>query len=271
MKKYFAMIGNILKYILIYFVLQILAGFATMTYYAIKYYNTNIDKEQLQLIINRNLYISVTISALITFLIYILMFKNKEESLWKRCKFTTINFNNALLVVLTSTGAVAVTAFLVNHFQNSFQSYKTVSKSMSSGVNTAAGLLCVVLFIPIFEEILFRGLIFIELKKTTNLVISIILQALIFGIFHGNLLQGIYTFALGIILSILYIWLDSIWAPIICHITYNLMGTLVFPILIYVSGKYSFIYAILGMITLLYGLYSIKKFYSDENSNYINM
>ena len=265
------MTGNILMYILIYFVLQILAGFATMTYYAIKYFNSNIDKEQLQLIINRSLYISVTISALITLLIYVLLFKNKEENIWKRCKFKAVSFNNALLVILTSTGAVSVTAFLVNHFQNKFESYKTVSKSMSYGVNTIAGLICVIIFIPIFEEILFRGLIFIELKKTANIVISIILQALIFGVFHGNLLQGIYTFALGIILSILYIWLDSIWAPIICHITYNLMGTLVFPILIYVSGKYSFVYAILGLVTLLYGLFNIKKFYSDANNNYINM
>lgn len=165
MKKYFVMVINILKYVVIYFVMQILAGFATMTYYTIKYYNRNIDKEQLQLLINQSLYISVTFSALITLLIYILLFKNKEESLWGRCKFKTVNFNNALIVMLLSTGAVAITAFMVNQFQNKFESYKTISKSMSSGVNTLLGLLCVVIFIPIFEEILFRGLIFNEFKR----------------------------------------------------------------------------------------------------------
>jgi len=267
MKKYFIMIWNILKFILIYLLFQLLTGIFMSFYYILKYYNSNLPTEQLQFLISRNLYIPMAVSSCFTLIIYILILRNKEENIIERCKFTLLNFNNTLMVILVATGAVALTSSAVNLIQYKIDSYKTVSNNISSGLNTLGGLICVIIFIPIFEEILFRGLIFIELKKTINIVVSILIQALIFGVFHGNLIQGIYTFILGVILSVIYIWLDSIWAPIICHVTYNFMGTLIFPILIYVTGKYSLIFAILGFIALLYGIFNIKSFYNNKNNS----
>nr|WP_279386590.1 CPBP family intramembrane metalloprotease [Clostridium sporogenes] len=39
-----------------------------------------------------------------------------------------------------------------------------------------------------------------------------------FALFHGNILQGMYAFILGIILCILYLKTGSIWSNILCHI-----------------------------------------------------
>ena len=267
MKKYFTMTWNILKFVLIYLFFQLAAGILISFYYIIKYYNSNLPAEEVQFIITKNLYIPMAVASFFTLIIYILIFKNKEENLWQRCKFSIVDFNNTLMIVLVGTGAVAATSSTVNLIQDKIESYKTVSNNISLGLGTIGGLICVVIFIPIFEELLFRGLIFNELKKTINIALSIIIQALIFGIFHGNLIQGVYTFILGVILSIIYIWLDSIWAPIICHVTFNLMGTLIFPFLIYATGKYSIIFAPLGIATLIYGLINIKSFCNDKNNN----
>ena len=269
MKKYFITIWNVLKFILIYLFFQLVAGFIMTIYYLVKYYNSTVPSEQLQYLVNKNLYVPMAVSAFFTLIIYIFNLRDKEENFWQRCKFTFVNFNNSLMIILVATGAVAVTSTVVNLIHDKVESYKTVSNNISFGLSTIGGLLCVIIFIPIFEEILFRGLIFNELKKTINLVLSIIIQALIFGVFHGNLVQGVYTFILGVILSVLYIWLDSIWAPIICHVTYNFMGTLIFPFLIYAAGKYSIVFIPIGTAVIAYGLFSIRNFYTDKDNNYI--
>lgn len=58
-------------------------------------------------------------------------------------------------------------------------------------------------------------------------------QAIIFGLFHGNILQGIYTAILGMVIALAYYWTRSIFVPIIIHITYNLVSTLIMPTLVY--------------------------------------
>ncbi len=82
-------------------------------------------------------------------------------------------------------------------------------------------LLAIGLIIPVFEEVLFRGLIFNELRAAMRLWPALLLQALIFAIFHLNLLQFIYTLPAGILLGVLYVRWNSLWAPIAIHVAWN--------------------------------------------------
>ena len=45
---------------------------------------------------------------------------------------------------------------------------------------------------PIIEEIIFRGLIFNELKNIMPVSVVIIAQGILFGLCHFNLMQSIY-------------------------------------------------------------------------------
>ena len=47
------------------------------------------------------------------------------------------------------------------------------------------------------------------------------MQALMFGFFHMNLVQGIYTFALGLLLGYLVEKTGNLLVPIVLHILYN--------------------------------------------------
>lgn len=74
---------------------------------------------------------------------------------------------------------------------------------------------------PIFEELLFRGLLFGELRKLTHIRVALVIQALLFGIYHLNAVQGSYAFVIGLLLGFVYYRSGSILAPIIVHITVN--------------------------------------------------
>ncbi|MBU5894754.1 CPBP family intramembrane metalloprotease, partial [Vibrio cholerae O1] len=75
-----------------------------------------------------------------------------------------------------------------------------------------------IILIPIYEQIVFRGIIFGYLRKNFNIIGAVLVQALIFGIMHLNLVQGIYTFILGIVLALIYMYSDSILGNITVHI-----------------------------------------------------
>lgn len=72
------------------------------------------------------------------------------------------------------------------------------------------------------EETLFRGsLMSLSKKIGLKTLPLIILNALLFAIFHTNLAQLFYTFALGIVLASSLITTGSILSPIIIHALFN--------------------------------------------------
>ncbi len=79
---------------------------------------------------------------------------------------------------------------------------------------------------PLLEETVFRGLILQYLGKTgVRFFVANIIQAVLFGVFHMNIVQGIYAFFLGLLLGYLAYRYDSILVPMGMHLFYNLFGT----------------------------------------------
>ncbi len=76
------------------------------------------------------------------------------------------------------------------------------------------------LFGPIAEELIFRGVTLRQAQKTLPFWAANIMQALIFGIYHMNLLQGTYAFFVGLLLG--YICRrGKIHSSILLHILFN--------------------------------------------------
>lgn len=98
----------------------------------------------------------------------------------------------------------------------------------SSGISEYSLLWVVATLIlpPIVEEVIFRGLILQYLGKAgASFIVANLIQAVLFGIFHMNLVQGIYTALLGFLLGYLAYRYDSIFVPMILHAIFNLFGT----------------------------------------------
>ena len=82
-------------------------------------------------------------------------------------------------------------------------------------------LFAVIVVAPIGEELLFRGVIQGYGLKNFAPILAIGLQALIFGLYHGNIIQGIYAFCMGVVLGMIAHKTGTILTSIVLHISVN--------------------------------------------------
>ena len=75
------------------------------------------------------------------------------------------------------------------------------------------------------EEILFRGVVLKPLEKYGKLL-AIVISSLLFAIYHGNIIQGIYAFICGLLLGFVASEY-SLKYSVILHIFNNLISTII--------------------------------------------
>ena len=139
--------------------------------------------------------------------------------------------------------------------QTLIEQYDALMETLLGG-NVFLSLFVTVILAPLAEELLFRG---VTLRKATKIMpffLANVLQAVLFGIYHGNLIQGVYAFALGLILGYVAEYFHSIWASILLHAFVNgsaellshlpesFMGTVFGVIIIAIIGVVFFIIAV---------------------------
>lgn len=91
-------------------------------------------------------------------------------------------------------------------------------------------LIVISIIAPIFEEFLFRKML-IDRSIKYGARVSIVLSAVLFGLFHGNLNQFFYAALIGGFFAYVYIKTGKLIYPIILHAFVNLMGSVVSLIL----------------------------------------
>nr|WP_245339065.1 type II CAAX endopeptidase family protein [Paenibacillus shirakamiensis] len=72
---------------------------------------------------------------------------------------------------------------------------------------------------PTFEELLFRGLLFRELRKVMPVYVALVLQAAAYAYFQPSMALSVISIGSGIIYGSLYLRTRSLWAPILVQIT----------------------------------------------------
>lgn len=117
-------------------------------------------------------------------------------------------------------------------------------------INTIVISIQVIIIGPIIEELIFRKVLLGKLlEKFSNRPIkAIVYSALIFGIVHLNIIQGVAAFGGGIILGLIYYYTKSIKATIFTHILNNFLIIIPNPIGLWMN-----------VIYLIVGFYLIKK------------
>lgn len=79
---------------------------------------------------------------------------------------------------------------------------------------------------PLVEEVAFRGLIYRYLRKGgACFLVANLIQAVCFGIYHMNFIQGIYTALVGFLFGYLAHRYQSLLIPMAAHGLFNLFGT----------------------------------------------
>lgn len=99
----------------------------------------------------------------------------------------------------------------------------------SAGLDTSVSFdmfLYSVLLAPISEELIFRGVTMSQAKKFFPFWAANLFQAVLFGVFHMNMIQGIYAFFLGLFLGYVCEKGGSFYHSILLHMLFNFWGTM---------------------------------------------
>lgn len=144
----------------------------------------------------------------------------QERSMWKK-EEKEITWYAVLGVVL---GAIAL-----NWLFSSLLSRFVISKGVSNAVQEElfAGRLWIQvsgtgILVPLAEEILFRGLVFGKLERYLPIWAAVVVGAVLFALYHGNLVQILFAFPMGIVLNLLYRHYGSLKMPVLFHAASNL-------------------------------------------------
>lgn len=79
---------------------------------------------------------------------------------------------------------------------------------------------------PVMEELLFRGMLYGTMRKTLSRSLALWSTAILFSIFHANLLTFLPLVVFGLLQALAYDRWRTLWPVIIGHATFNLINFL---------------------------------------------
>lgn len=141
--------------------------------------------------------------------------------------WTRISVFLLMIILFSQMISYAIVDLFEVSLQSAYQSYIQLLENSGLSNPNIVIIVAVVLFAPICEELVFRG-ITLELagRGTNQFWLMNTIQAFFFGLSHMNLVQSTYAFVLGLMLGVIRKKTDSIIIPIIVHILFNLCGVL---------------------------------------------
>ena len=85
----------------------------------------------------------------------------------------------------------------------------------------AWAIVTVVVMAPLFEEVIFRGVLLESTRVRYGVVAAWLLSSAIFGIVHVHPTVVVNAFVMGLVLAFIYLRTDSLWSAIILHAINN--------------------------------------------------
>lgn len=262
--KLFQAILNIFIFLALYYILSFIGSLLFLLFCCF------ITKTPLRLLptnfIDSNFFMIDGFACFLTMLVYLLIYKCKKYNKNKIInKLPKKDIPKYALISIGMGGLSALWLIFADKIlssitlvKNSLQNFSQISESLNNEAYIFI-FLSVILFGPIVEELLFRGLIFNEIDKIKGGAAPIILSGLLFGLFHREPVQVVYASILGIILGFVYSKTRSLPLVIFMHMLNNLVATLPPPlakheILQFVNG-----FQIISIVPMAYLLYRLYK------------
>jgi len=149
------------------------------------------------------------------------------RQIWKAEKKMTLPaFLTLFCVFFSAQSLFTLLTPVVEWLLNQIGLSATASLENASGAaNSVSMFLYASLFAPVFEEILFRGLILRNIMPYGKKM-AVLGSAFLFGIFHGNLLQTPYAFACGLVLGYAAAEYSLGWAVLLHFLNNFVLGDL---------------------------------------------
>ena len=140
-----------------------------------------------------------------------------------------LGFFELLKLAIASQGIMligSIVAGIVTDFINAKLGIvvENSTSELIGSTNVLIVILVVVIIGPIFEELIFRK-VFVDIIGKYNIRLAVFISAASFALFHGNITQVIYTFAVGLIFGWVYAKTKNIFYTIFLHMFINFFGS----------------------------------------------
>lgn len=137
-----------------------------------------------------------------------------------------VTFSDIGLALTGFFGYLAFSAILTALFSvfpwfNLTENQPLLYSTLISPLNKVFAAIALVVFGPILEEVIYRGLIYGKLRKKHSLIISILIVSILFGFLHGQWNVGVDVFALSVVACLMRETTGTIYAGIILHVLKN--------------------------------------------------
>ncbi len=164
--------------------------------------------------LNNTVSFDMILNVAIPALIYILILRIRKINLLAFCRFKTITIKNLMLCISIGISiSIFILCFMhLEYFSNNIQAVISFFDRFNNGSVFYFIFYNIIVF-TIFEEMLFRGLIFNELRKVLPLVPVIFIQALP-AAFQSDMVLSVFGYASMVIYCLAYICSDSIWGSV---------------------------------------------------------
>lgn len=174
-------------------------------------------------LVQSELALGILLANMSVLLIYWLAFRSKRIKLSTYTgmrRFNLLSVVAALVAGFVAHGLVLVVLENLKPVAEVITEYEHKMEWMREG-NVFLLLVVTLIVAPIVEEIVFRGVLITSLQKIITPIGALILTSVLFGVAHGNIVQGIYSFLLGLILGFIRIRSGSLLNCIFMHISFN--------------------------------------------------
>ena len=144
-----------------------------------------------------------------------------------RRDMTRKDFLQLVCVLLSGQVLVQIIAVVVELIVNCFGlSAMEAMQMASAGADTLSMFLYMGLVAPVVEELIFRGLILRGLMPYGKRF-AIMASSVLFGVFHGNLIQSPYAFAVGLVLGYTAVEYSITWAMVLHAVNNLVLGDMI--------------------------------------------
>lgn len=265
-KSFLAAVGYSILAVAIQLITFLMSGVILVIIYIKNHNITNLDVDGLKEFMLQNTNYVLLASSIFTVLILMLIYKLKKRNIKNELLILKTRNSNLLIAILLGLSVWLVNSGIVGLveysgvFQSAFDKFAETTSLITEGSFFSAFLVAGIIA-PFAEEFLFRGVIYRTLNRYFSIITSILVQAILFGIFHGNMVQGVYATFLGIVFGYITYKSKSLWPAVIAHMSNNILA-LTLPYILPSSIDsllgYS-ILSILGIILTTLGLLFINK------------
>lgn len=133
----------------------------------------------------------------------------------------------AVLALATPTLGLGVAQLLtLSGFAGGSEQFQMISQAQAHASLWAA-FITYGLISPLAEELLFRGTIYGYIRKFFDVKTAIIASAILFGIYHGNMVLAVNATVMGYFIAYAYEYFGDFKVPVLMHVGYNVLSLLV--------------------------------------------